>query len=381
MILFALLQRLLAVVSLAILGAAGWLLWFWWDQRDALDDLGRSPDDRYLYWGLGLLAFSLLGRLPMLLLLGRPGPGADAGKQATDTVLTRDGADLAIEASDGVAGPIILMTHGWGMSQRIWGQARRTLQERYAVVSWDLPGAGRSGRPEVWSIEGFADGLKAVIDTLPIDRPIVLVGHSIGGMTIQTMCARHPQLLGKRVAGIVLENTTHRNPLETMVASGFFKACEPLIKVLMRLDIALSPLVWLMNWQSYMSGMMHLAMRVAGYGKQPTWAVLDLSSRLPARTSPAVQAHGNLAMIDWSVTDRLPSIDVPALVFVGTVDLVTKDHAGETISATLPRADLIRVGGAGHMGPFEQPDAYNDEIVAFIERVAAPRVAPVTATA
>lgn len=378
MILFALLQRLLALLSLAILGAAGWLLWLWWDQRDALDELGRAPDDRLLYWGLGLLAFSFLGRLPMLLLLGRPGRGADAGKPATDTVLTRDGADLAVEASDGVEGPIILLTHGWGMSQRIWGQARRSLQDRFAVISWDLPGAGRSGRPRTWSIERFADDLKAVIDTLPADRPVVLVGHSIGGMVILTLGARHSHLLGGRVAGIVLEHTTHRNPLETMILSGVFKACEPAIRAFLKLDIVLSPLVWLMNWQSYLSGASHLAMRLTGYGRRPGWSALDLSTRLPTRTSPAVQALGTLAMLDWSVTDRLGMVDTPALVFVGTADLVTKDHAGETIASTLPRADLIRVHGAGHMGPFEQPDAYNDEIAAFVDRLGQARAAPFT---
>ena len=369
MILLHLLQRLFALVSLAILAWAGWLAWSWWDlERDSeLLGVADAPND-HLYWALGLLAFSLFGRMLVLLLLGRSGPGADAGRNPLSTVPGADGAALQLDISGAETGPILVFTHGWGLSQRIWGQARRSLGARFGLVSWDLPGVGRSGHPpQGWSIEGFAEDLFAVINSLPIDRPVILVGHSIGGMTSQTLCARHPELLNTRVVGLVLENTTYRNPLHTMILSHVLVPLEPVIRGVMRLDILLSPLVWLMNWQSYLSGSTHLAMRLAGFGTRPTRAVLDLSAQLPTLTSPAVQAHGNLAMFDWSVIERLPAVDVPALVFVGGRDLVTKDHAGETIVAALPNARIMRMEPAGHMGPFELPEDYNAAIAAFVE--------------
>lgn len=87
---------------------------------------------------------------------------------------------------------------------------------------------------------------------------------------------------------------------------------------------------------------------------------------------PEVQAQGNLAMIRWSVTARLGEIDVPALVIVGERDLITRAAAGEYIAGALPKATLVRVADAGHMGPVEQHDAYVAAITAFVERVTQP---------
>lgn len=371
MILFAFLHRLFGLASAGVLGLAAWLIWTWYDRKESLEGVGLEASDERLYWGLGLLAWSFLGRFVILLILGRSGPGADAGKGEGVDIPAPDGARLSLETRGVDQGPIVLLVHGWGMSQRIWGQARRALEPRFGVTSFDLPGAGRSSRPVGWSIEAFAEDLHAVIESLPEDRKIVVVGHSIGGMTAQTFCARHPDVAERRLSGLVLENTTHRDPLTTMILSSLLTRLKPLIKLVLHIDTVVSPLLWVMNWQSYLSGSTHLAMRIAGFGDRPTWATLDLSALLPTLTSPSVQAHGNLAMLDWSVTERLPRITVPTLVFVGGRDIVTKDHAGETILTRLPNARLVRVETAGHMGPFERPDDYNAEIAAFIDEVSA----------
>src|SRR5690606_3172709 len=135
-------------------------------------------------------------------------------------------------------------------------------------------------------LEGFAEDLHAVIDSLPEDRPLILVGHSIGGMTVQTFCARHPELLERRVAAIVLANTTHANPLETMVLSRLLRPLQPMIEMAFRLDLVLSPALWLMNWQAWLSGAAHVAARLAGFGTRPTRAQLDRTARLPTGNSP-----------------------------------------------------------------------------------------------
>lgn len=371
MILFALLHRLFAIFSISLLGLSCWLFWSWRELEKAaelhrLDD----PSDVRLYWALGLLLFSLLGRPLILLLTGRSGGMASSGRREGVAEPGADGARLRLEVEGPSEGPILLLTHGWGQSSRIWADTRQALAEKFGVVTWDLPGSGRSTTPiGGWSIEGFADDLKALFDRLPADRPLILIGHSIGGMTVQTFCVRHASSLGGRVVGIVLENTTHRNPLHTMVASEIFTTLQPLIVMMLRLDILFSPLIWLMNWQSYLSGSTHLAMRLAGFGARPTRAQLNLSALLPTKTSPAVQAHGNLAMIRWSVTARLGEISAPALVIVGGRDLVTKDHAGAYIASALPDATLFKVADAGHMGPVEKHEVYVEAVSAFVQRV------------
>lgn len=369
MILLALLLRLFALGSLAIFAVAAWLLWTWYDADHVADALGvAGPSAAGLWWGLGLMAFSLLGRFPMLMLLGRGGDAAPAPRADSVEVPGADGAILHVETEGATTGPILIFTHGWALSARIWAEARADLGARFGLVFWDLPGLGRSGRPPAgYSIDGFAEDLYAVIDSLPEDRPIILVGHSIGGMTVQTFCARHPEILNDRVVGIVLENTTHANPLETMIFSGVLRPLQPVIELVMMLDTVLSPALWVMNWQAWLSGSTHLAARLVGFGTRPTREQLNRTALLVTSSSPAVQARGNLAMLRWSVTDRLAQIDVPAMVFAGGRDLITRDHAGETIAAALPQGRLVRVEDAGHMGPVEKAAFYNEQIGDFAE--------------
>ncbi len=306
------------------------------------------------------------------MLLGRggsaPAAGADERPVEDREVPGADGARLSVEIEGAAHGPALLFTHGWGLSARIWAEARTELGARFGLVFWDLPGLGHSGRPPAgYSIEGFAGDLHAVIDSLPADRPLILVGHSIGGMTVQTFCARHPELLNTRVVAIVLENTTHANPLKTMIFARVLTPLQPVIELMSTVSTVVSPLLWLMNWQAFLSGSTHLAARIAGFGARPTREQLDRTARLITMSSPAVQARGNLAMLRWSITDDLPLIDVPALVFVGGRDLITKDHAGETIAAALPQGRLVRVEDAGHMGPVERSAFYNEQIGDFAE--------------
>jgi pimeloyl-ACP methyl ester carboxylesterase len=371
MILFAFLQRLFAIGSLAVFAVAAWLLWRWYDAGHLADALGLAePSAAMLWWGAELMAFSLLGRFPILMLLGRNETTAPARRADSFEIPGADGAVLHVEMEGATEGPILVFTHGWGLSARIWAEARADLGARFGLVFWDLPGLGRSGRPTAgYSVEGFAEDLHAVIDSLPEDRPVILVGHSIGGMTVQTFCARHPELLNRRVAAIVLENTTHANPLETMIFSRVLRPLQPVIELACKLDMILSPALWVMNWQAWLSGSTHIAARLAGFGTRPTREQLDRTARLPTKNSPAVQARGNIAMLHWSVTDRLPRIDVPALVFAGGRDLITRDHAGEAIAAALPQARLVRVEEAGHMGPVEKAAFYNEQIGDFAEFV------------
>ena len=371
MVLFSFLQRLFSIASLAVFLIAGWLLWRWYDADHVAETLGwPEPSNTGLWWGVGLMAFSLFGRFPLRMLLGRSGTTAPARRAEGFDVPGADGALLHVEMEGATDGPILLFTHGWGLSARIWAEARADLGARFGLAFWDLPGLGRSGRPSVgYSLDGFAEDLHAVIDSLPEDRPVILVGHSIGGMTVQTFCAHHPELLSRRVVAIVLENTTHTNPLETMVFSGAIRPLQPLIELACKLDMVLSPALWVMNWQAWLSGSTHLAARLAGFGARPTREQLDRTARLITKNSPAVQARGNLAMLHWSVTDSLPRIDVPALVFVGGRDLITRDHAGETIAAALPQGRVIRIRDAGHMGPVEKAALYNEQIGDFAEFV------------
>ena len=113
------------------------------------------------------------------------------------------------------ADPVVLV-HGWGLDSDEWSYALRELGDRYRLIAWDLPGLGQSGRPpdRDWSLEKLARQLDAVV-ALAGDRPVTLVGHSIGGMILLTYCKLFHAALGTRVRGLVLAHTTYTNPVKT----------------------------------------------------------------------------------------------------------------------------------------------------------------------
>lgn len=375
MIIIGLLQRVFSLVSLAILVGGGYLVWSWFELREEIREFApgveTTPDDWRLWVGGAMLAWSFLGRFLMAPLLGRSGGAKDRMRRGrAESLTTSDLAQLHVEHDGAEAAPTIVLVHGWGMDATFWREARDELGQRFHLVLFDLAGLGRSKQPTdgKLTLERFADQLRAVVESQGA-RQVVLVGHSIGGMIIQTFCARHRDLLNTRVAGVVLANTTHTDPTKTMLLSSLIHPLEPLWRVLMKVDIALSPLLHLMNWQSYLSGHMQLAMRIGGFGEHPTRAQVEHTALLSTKASPAVKAKGNLAMMSWGVTDQLPTLGVPALVFVGERDIVTKPHAGREIAERLPQARVQEVLGVGHMGPMERSADYNRAIAVFAEEV------------
>jgi pimeloyl-ACP methyl ester carboxylesterase len=78
-------------------------------------------------------------------------------------------------------------------------------------------GGSASFSDGVYEIERFAENLHLLTERA--DGPVVLVGHSIGGMTMLTFCRRYPELLGSKVKGLILVDTTFTTPLRTSVGA------------------------------------------------------------------------------------------------------------------------------------------------------------------
>jgi len=367
--LIALLRLLFSVASLALLGFAGYLLWTWYEGYvvvDAVDDLVRLREQWRLWTGLALLGWSLFGRLPMLLLLA--GPDREAPTRPVrgngEIIDGFNGARLYVEAHGPEGAPVLVLTHGWGLDSTIWCYARRQLAQRFRVVVWDLPGLGRS-RGAI-SLDAFARNLEAVIRWA--GGPVVLVGHSIGGMTIQTLF-QHTDAQSARICGVVLLNTTYTNPLKTMIWSRLMLALRrPLIEPMMRLAILLQPLVWLGAWQGYLSGSAHLANRI-GFGRYPTRSQLDHNTLLATRNPPGASARGNLAMFRWDAVGAMAEAAAPVLVVTGQRDIVTRPSAGQAIAAAATSSALIEVQGVNHMGFLERHADYNTAIAEFASSV------------
>ena len=68
--------------------------------------------------------------------------------------------------------------------------------------------------------------------------------------------------------------------------------------------------------------------------------------------------------------ETLARIDVPVLVVVGEEDALTPPSESEAMAEVLPHARLVRIPGAGHLAPVEQPEPFNDALISFLDEVA-----------
>jgi pimeloyl-ACP methyl ester carboxylesterase len=364
----------LSLVSLVLLGVCAYLLWSWYQGdlvRDADGVVYRVREDWRLWVGLGLVAWSFLGKLIVTPLLARPDKAARSKPIRGEGVMVAgaSGAQLYVESLGPATGPAVVLTHGWGLDSTIWNYAKRDLAG-HRLILWDLPGLGRSklAKGKALTLDDFASDLGTVIE-LAGDQPVILIGHSIGGMTIQTFARDNPALFARRIAGVVLFNTSYTNPLRTMILPGLMTTLRwPVIEPMMRLAIWLQPLAWLSAWQSYLSGSAHMANRL-GFGRFVTRSQLEHTTLLSTRNPPGVQAKGNLAMFRWDVSQTLPLITKPMLVLGGDVDLVTKLEASRHIAGAVPSAALQVVEGVNHMGFLERADVYNQAVAEFVARL------------
>ncbi|WP_167762466.1 alpha/beta fold hydrolase [Brevundimonas intermedia] len=390
--LIPLVRALFSLLGYLVLALVAYLIWTWWRGDVLLDPSGiplRVREDWRLWVAVGVVGWSLGGRAFALLLLAKADIEPTRAHRGAGVMTTSStGATLYVESEGGEEGPVVIVTHGWGLDSTIWQYLKRRLgAERslipHRLVTWDLPGLGKSKSPPAGDIAlaNFGADLAHLIEeTAP--RPVILIGHSIGGMTIQTLVRDHPALFHARVAGVVLLNTTYTNPLRTMVFSPLMMALRrPLIEPMFKLTVLLAPLAWLSAWQSYLNGTAHLSNRLQ-FGRAVTRSQLEHTTLLGTRNSQSVLAKGNLAMFDWDASGAIAAMPCPVLVIGGDLDLVTKIEASEALAEASSAGSLAPVTGVNHMGFIEREQHYNGLIGGFIaERADGRRFASVDVNA
>ena len=278
-----------------------------------------------------------------------------------------NGAELHVESRGPTDAPTVILTHGWSLSGEEWAYLQQHWGDRFRTVVWDLPGLGKSTQPtnRDFSLENLARSLRTVIDGASTG-PVILVGHSIGGMIILTFCKLFPELIGSRVTKLVLIHTTYTNPLRTMMLSGLATALQkPLIEPLLYLQIALSLLVRVLNLMSYWNGSIHSSARQNGFAGTQSRSQVDFVASYYPVDSPAVLARGALGMLGYDATTALASINVPVFVIGAQEDPITLVQASQTIQASVPQGDLWTLQPAKHFGLIEYHKEVAERIATF----------------
>ena len=275
----------------------------------------------------------------------------------------------------------VVFSHGYCLSQDSWHFQRAALRGLVRTVHWDQRSHGRSARGVAQSgpdgvpvsIDQLGRDLKAVLDAAAPEGPLVLVGHSMGGMTIMALADQYPELIRERVVGVAFVGTSTGRLGEVnyglpvagvnavrRILPGVLKALGSQAELVERGRRATADLfAGLIKKYSFSS-------------RDVDPAVARFAERMIESTPIDVVAEFYPAFVEHDKAAALQVFgEVPVLALAGDRDLVTPSSHTETIADLLPESELVIVPDAGHLVMLEHPEAVTDRLADLLARVGA----------
>jgi pimeloyl-ACP methyl ester carboxylesterase len=247
--------------------------------------------------------------------------------------IDRDGVKVHYEVHG--SGPTLLLTHGYSSTSTMWQGQIAALSKHHRLVLWDMRGHGQSDYPDdpaAYSEALTVADMAALLDEVGTDKAIV-GGLSLGGYMSLAFYRAYPE----RVSALLIIDT----------GPGFKK------------DDARE--AW--NKRAH-----ETAERFERQGLAVLKSASPERSRVSHRDASGLAraARGMLTQRDARVIETLPNIKVPALIVVGADDtpfLAASDY----MAAKIPGAQKVVIPAAGHAVNIDQPQAFMDAVLPFLD--------------
>ena len=304
---------------------------------------------------------------------GPPGPPPPGSR----TVTTDDGIRLHAEVTGDLAAPLtVVLTHGFTARLREFEPQVEALRDRARLVLWDQRGHGRSSwtRLTEATIDRTGRDLGEVLDATVPAGPVVLAGHSLGGMSIMALARQRPELFGDRVVGVFLLATSAGG----LVSSGPLALAVRLLRRLRLLPAylrwlqSIAPLLERLRRRGSLAGRWFTRRYLFGCDDADRAHVRLVQDLLEETPYPVVMAF-YATFLDHDETAALPVLGrVPVTVVAAECDRLTPAAHGKRMAELIgPSTELITVPGAGHSVNFTRAAAVNEAFVRLLDRVSA----------
>jgi 3-oxoadipate enol-lactonase len=243
-------------------------------------------------------------------------------------------------------GPTVAFVHGLGATANVWHAQRVTVSKNYRVVTFDLPGSGRSDKSRpTHSFDAWADDLAGLLDHLGLPAAAV-VGHSMGTVIAQRFAARHPE----RTKALVL-------------AGALTELAAPAKEAYTRR----AALVEQEGMAAVADAMLATALSAGTRERNP--ALTGLVREMYLANDPASYAGHCRALAEGSAQDDQPKITCPTLLVVGDQDAVAPLRVQRQVSAAIAGSAIRIVPNTAHMTMLETPEAFNAILLEFLARL------------
>jgi pimeloyl-ACP methyl ester carboxylesterase len=295
------------------------------------------------------------------------------------TVVTDDGVPLHVEVDEfdpaeagstrrsGAPHPplTVVFCHGYALNLDCWHFQRAGYRGLVRTVYYDQRSHGRSGRSSLGhaTIDQLGRDLRRVLDEAVPDGPVVLVGHSMGGMTIVALAEQHPELFGDRVAGVALISTTAggldpgRILLPIMPLSFGGEITHRAVALLGRGHRSVDRL------RRMGKGFATVVTDVFAFGDAVPAAYVEFVDQMLSATPFEVLAEFFPSFRLLNKFEALVALEhVPTSIICGTSDRLTSVGHSRKLHAHVPGSTLLECEKAGHMVIMERHDQVNAEL-------------------
>lgn len=329
-------------------------------------------------WLASVLA--ALGGAAVLLrrLLSRPPKAADHGPPppGSTTVVADDGVGLHVEV-DGPqdAALTVVLVHGFTARLGEFELQRDALRRNgHRVVLYDHRGHGRSewGPAENATIDQLGRDLASVLEQVVPSGPVVLLGHSMGGMTVMALARQRPELVGDRVVGAFLLATSAGELVESGVVGSSIRLLRRLhlLGLYLRVLRFWSPVLERFRARGTIAGRVFTRRYLFGLDDAEDAALVTEVQQMLEETPLTITAAFwplFLAHDEQAALQVLRS--VPVTILCGTHDRLTPLTHSERMAAEIPEADLVVVPGAGHSVNVSRSEVVDDALLRLVARV------------
>jgi pimeloyl-ACP methyl ester carboxylesterase len=274
----------------------------------------------------------------------------------------------------------LVFIHGYALSLDCWHFQRRALRGKHRMIFYDQRSHGRSGRssPKLCRIAQLGADLAQVLREVAGSGPIVLIGHSMGGMTVMELARQHPEWFGGSgpvdgvgpIVGVGLVCTSSddlldRHPVRGLPSRVLARAAVPAMAALNRIPSVVehtrqagSDLTWLLT-------------ALMTFPSPVPPAYVKFVGEMLSQTPLDVIADFYPAFADLDESEALRVINqLPTAVVGARQDLVTPFRHTELLVEQLPNADVLILDPCGHMAMIEYHDQVSHLLQKLITRAA-----------
>jgi pimeloyl-ACP methyl ester carboxylesterase len=286
-------------------------------------------------------------------------------------VTTPDGVHLTVREVGPTDAPVtVVFAHGFCLRMGAFHFQRMRLSEEWdsqvRMIFYDQRGHGRSGEapPETYTITQLGKDLETVLQVIAPRGPIVLVGHSMGGMTVLSHARQFPEHYGSRITGAALISSAAegvaKSPLGEILNN-------PALEAVRRAARSAPKLV--QRGRTAARSVIGPVLRAASFtDKRVSPSIVAFSEKMMLSTPIPTMVEFLHALQVHDETAALATLaKIPTLIVCGDRDLVTPAEYSRKMAEVLPESELVVVARAGHLVLLDKPASVSDGLVRLVK--------------